>query len=262
VLGTSKRTCAAVARLDNTFVQTLVSLGPHMYWRLGDANGIYAAEQMVNYGGVYAGSVLLGQTGALTGDAGASVKFDGSRTRVVIAHDPSMAVAQGSYVLWYYDNSPFNNEALLSKEAQGRGTGGFLSIGAENGQIHVNLKSASADNKISITGLSNDAWTLLTVTFGPAGLKLYVNGQLAGTNAYTGGMTNNSEPLVLAASQSSRDAADLPYLPYGFYSAGLTNFFSGRLEEVAFFNRALSATEVSRLYAARRAMARVLQWQT
>lgn len=262
IRGQCSRTCVAVARLDNGFVQVLDSLGPRMRWRLGDTSGSYAVEQMVNRWGQYVGWVSLNQAGALAGDNDGSVRFDGSRTRAVIWHDARMASAQGTVLLWFYDGSSYTNEGLLSKDAEARGTGGGLAIALDKDRIHVKLESATADNKIEVGGLACDTWYLLTLTFGPAGMKLYVNDQVAGSNAYTGGMVNNTEPVVLGALQNSRKVTDVPYLTNGLYSAGLTNFFSGRLDEVAFFDRALSAAEVARLYAARRPSVRVLQWQT
>ncbi len=180
----------------------------------------------------------------------------------MISHDNRMAVANGSITLWYYDTGPYANEMFFSKDCDTRATGGGLYLGVDHNKAKVRLESTTTDYKIEIdNAVSMATWTHIVFTFGSAGMKLYVNGALIGANAYTGGMTGNSEPIVLGASQESRKATDLPNLPIGFYTAGLNNFFSGRLDEVAFFDRALSASEVSRLYASRMPAVRVLQWQ-
>ncbi len=44
-----------------------------------------------------------------------------------------------------------------------------------------------------------DAWHNATATFGSGGMKLYIDGILRGTNAYTGGTTGNLEPTTIGA---------------------------------------------------------------
>ncbi len=64
ILGTLKRTCTAVVRVDNPYYSTQLSMNPRFYWRLGDAPGSdYATEQMAGRWGWYATISSLNQPG-------------------------------------------------------------------------------------------------------------------------------------------------------------------------------------------------------
>jgi MSHA biogenesis protein MshQ len=64
-----------------------------------------------------------------------------------------------------------------------------------------------------------------------AGKKLYVNNVLKASNANTGTLTNNTAALTM-----------------GRYAGGNGYDYAGRVDEVAFWNRVLTSTEVSNLY--------------
>ena len=99
-----------------------------------------------------------------------------------------------------------------------------------------------ATNYIFKTGntvLTLDAWYQVTVTYsggGYAGLKIYINGV---EETYT----NNSVGTYVAMSNTSAT------LGIGAYSGLVsTNFFDGRLDEMAFISKELSQEEVLELY--------------
>ena len=259
--GRCQRARSALARVDNGFADLLRAGNPEVYWRLGDTSGWTVREDGGFHNGQYVGSILLNQSGALMGEENGAAGLNVVRSRVVIPDNHHMQAAQGTVLLWYYDMDPLNNEALFSKEAAGRGTGGGLGIWVEHDKLKVKLESATADNWINVTGQPQGAWNMLVVTFGPGGMNLYVNDQLVGSNAYTGGMVNNTEPITLGCSQRSRTLADLAFLTNPTVNAGMAEWYSGRLDEVAFFSRALSGSEVSRLYAARRQTVVLVKWE-
>jgi len=75
-------------------------------------------------------------------------------------------------------------------------------------------------------------WYHMIGTFGPNGIKIYLNGELKGTNTYTGGI-----PLAVHSAYLAVDG----YL-------GETFFLNGSLDDVRIYNRALSPTEIKSLY--------------
>jgi hypothetical protein len=74
-------------------------------------------------------------------------------------------------------------------------------------------------------------WIHITTVYNGASIKLYYNGQPAGTNGTkTGTITNSTGLLNIGALQPG------------------SGFFNGKIDEVRIYNRALSAAEVGQLY--------------
>ena len=60
----------------------------------------------------------------------------------------------------------------------------------------ITTKNTAFNNLIVL-----DTWQHLAFTFGVDGMKLYIDGVLVGENAYTGGMENNTQPIVIGGSK-------------------------------------------------------------
>jgi len=60
-----------------SYHDTVMSMAPTAYWRLGEDSGVVAVDEIGNYDGTYEGSPTLGQTGLLVNDNSTSVSFDG-----------------------------------------------------------------------------------------------------------------------------------------------------------------------------------------
>ena len=90
--------------------------------------------------------------------------------------------------------------------------------------------------------------TRLALAFGPGGVKLYVDGNVAGSHAYQGGLQGNQEPLVIGARdwKSSPGAAD-----------NLEAFFAGTIGALALYGRSLDAPAIAALGPAGTALAQV-----
>jgi hypothetical protein len=82
---------------------------------------------------------------------------------------------------------------------------------------------------ISDTGFANGNWYYVTMTYDGTSLRYYRNGvQVGSTVAAT--LTANNQPLM-----------------FGSWD-GAMEFFSGKLDEVRIYNRALNASEINALY--------------
>ena len=75
-----------------------------------------------------------------------------------------------------------------------------------------------------------NVWTHVALTYDGAMLRLYVNGVQAGSQARTGSIQTNSNPLWIGGNS-----------PYGEY-------FQGLIDEVRVYNRALSQSRNSNRY--------------
>ena len=80
--------------------------------------------------------------------------------------------------------------------------------------------------------LNTAGWQHVVGVYDGANARLYVNGTQVATAAVSGFVANSSQPLRFGATGRS----------------GTINYFNGDLDEVAIFNRALSAAEISSRY--------------
>lgn len=166
--------------------------------------------------------------------------FDGTNQHLVEVHDNALLLDEGSLKVRFKTDVLGVEQALVSKDASGFGTGGHFTvwIGADN-KIHARLGSATEDHAIvSTTSVTIDTTTEVTFTFGARGLELFVNGTLEATGAFTGGLgtssggVGNLEPMVLGA--ASWNSTDLSASP-------LEAYLNGMIELVELHNTQLTA---------------------
>jgi hypothetical protein len=237
---------SVVPAAGSNYANAVKDLNPVCYWRLGEPAGAVAYDSSANnLDGTYVGGVTLGQPGALLGDSDTAAAFNGIDTCVEIPHEDSMRLDSGTVQLWFRLASTAADAGLFSKDSHGFDTGGHLTARIAGGRVVVRLQSTSSDHVVSSSDVSVNEWHQVAFTFGSAGMKLYLDDQLIDTDGYTGGTgttsggTGNYEPIVLAAnSWASDDQLATP----------LVEYFSGRMDEVVIFDRALSAGEVQNLY--------------
>ncbi len=180
---------------------------------------------------------ICSQCPSLTaGKFGDALDFKGAEY-VEIPHDDDFSINEGTVSLWFKTRS-IGWQGLFSKHALNLGSGGHLTLDIiETSELRARLQSTFASHEIFFP-ITIDKWYHAAVTFGPD-LRLYINGVLVGTEQYSGGISGNSEPIVIGASTSFSD--DLSLLP-------LTRYFDGIIDEVYVWNRAFNAAEITDLY--------------
>ena len=90
------------------------------YWRLGDASGTTATDQLLGHPGSYLGSPALGQAGALTGDPDTSVRFDGVDDAVNVPDDGALSPTSVTVELWARsDGTTWNDSGWLLSHRNG-----------------------------------------------------------------------------------------------------------------------------------------------
>jgi cysteine-rich repeat protein len=192
----------------------------------------------------------FGEPGVSGGDGDTAVRFDGWDDYAEVPHDAAYFVDRGSISFWFNADSLPSSPimGLVSKDAQGFGSGGHLGIWVTSaGALRFRLQDATADNYASTADgfVNSGVWYHVVATFGVDGMQLYVNGMVVASNAaHTGGLgttsggTGNTEPLVFGANAGrSASGSALP----------LDSFFAGMIDEVMFFDRQLSSTEVEQI---------------
>ena len=158
--------------------------------------------------------------------------FDGARSAaLILPHQKPYEVASGTLTLAFTADAISGLRGLFSKDAHGYGGGGHLTIHIDNGDLVARLQSAKQSFTLTIDdAITAGAQHHAAVTFGPGGLKLYLDGKLMGSSAYTGGLVGNKEPLVIGAIQtmSGKEVADV-----------VSDVFDGAIASVALYDRPL-----------------------
>ena len=211
---------------------------PVAYWRLGEPSGTNAVDVMGANNGTYVNSPTLGVTGALTGDSNTAVTFNGTTQNITVA-----------------DSSPFRaaGTASFSIEAWFKHVGNFTSrqiascmSGVDGWELtHYNGNISSSElslGRYPTTGLNTwggwngataylDAnWHHVVGTYDGATLRLYLDGAPFG-------LWTDASPNSLPSTGT-------------FKIGGDTVFWDGSLDEVAFYNTALSADRIAVHYVA------------
>ncbi len=175
--------------------------------------------------------------------------FDGLDDYVEIAHSDDLLLDNGTLTLWFQADDLDGKQALFSKDSKSFDTGGHLNVALDGDKILVRMQSTKVSEYINSPAgsVTAGAWHYLALTWGPTGMKLYLDGELVGRDNYAGGLGRSSggrgnfEPITLGASQrgSGDQVAD-----------NMKDFFAGSIKDVAFHDTALSAANVATLFQA------------
>jgi hypothetical protein len=168
--------------------------------------------------------------------------FDGDDTHI-IEHTSAMLVDDGTLSFYFQADSVFNHQGLFSKDSYYYGDGGHLTVYLEGGYLIGRLQSTDRTYWVETRVNSDQAYDV-ALTFGDRGLELWLDGNLASTNNYTGGLgtssqgSGNRESIVLGANQwaSSYQTVDR-----------LEGYFSGTLRDVHLYDQQLSKADIVQL---------------
>jgi hypothetical protein len=153
--------------------------------------------------------------------------FDGVNDWVTVADAPSLDMRTAMSVeAWVYPTLALSSwRQVLMKETPSYFTYAlYANTDTDRPSGHV-FTSGDLDTRGSAK-LPVNAWTHLSATWDGATLRLYQNGVLASSRAVAGSMVDSSGPLRLGG------------------NAVWSEWFTGRLDEIRVYNRALSAAEI------------------
>ena len=232
----------ALARRWMTAVGSASGGGTSATWSLDEASGTTATEASNGNDGTYVNGVTLGGAGQV----GAAPEFDGGNDYVLIPHDDSYLLDDGTVTLWFNAVDSSGRQELFSKDSMHYDTGGHLTIWLEGAIVKLRLQGIATDHYLQSGSLGVGLWHHIAFLWGADGMKLYVDGGLVDSDPYTGGLgttsggAGNYEPIVLGANTWASD--NLTHTP-------LSSYFEGMIDEVSIFSRALTEPEVTDLNA-------------
>ncbi len=200
--------------------------GLKAYWRLGDA-GPTAVDSKSGHDGTGT-NVTWAQAGALTGDTDKAVEYTLGTSKIVVPYHVDLHPGDTlSIECWYKRTATGAFHQILS------GGGNDYSFRFHNTNKIAFDKRATANIFVSTAAYTDSNWHHLVVTKSPTECHVYRDGaEIAGTVTMAA--------LVPAVGQQT-------YI--GMDNSG-TGAFAGYLDEVALYNRALSAGEALQHYQA------------
>ena len=225
-----------------SYKSLILSDSPFEYWRLGESSGTVAAGSAARgIPGTYSATGITYSAAGVVGDDTA-VSFSGTSSYVQIPHtaiaSPCPTFTALSVELWVKPTSLNTSAALLSKEGLDATYGYGLHQNSDNSLSFVvgNKTAGSGGTGTKITSTTHlqsiSTWYHVVGTYdGVNTAQIYVNGALSGSSTSVG-----------AHSMGSTVDLYLGQNPDG------TSPYSGNLDEVVLYSRALSAQDVLNHY--------------
>ncbi|MDX3531414.1 DUF6531 domain-containing protein [Streptomyces sp. ID05-39B] len=224
--------------------------GPSEYWRLGDRRGTNAATALPEGSdGTYGDNVALGTYGAFAAGDDTAGGLNGDSYLQVA--DSSLSGTALSAELWFRTDKPGillteSNTDISEDEVPTHATP-LLYVGTDGklrGQFYS--ETTTWTPPVSKNTVNDSQWHHAVLTGNGTTSALYVDGVLAGQVSGTITHLDQSRIFLGKGRTGSRWAALDSTDPWGH--------FSGALDEVAFYPKALNAAEVGAHYRSRTAM--------
>ena len=175
-------------------------------------------------------------TAQVTGKLGKALQFDGSDDYINLGKGSSLA-GTGSHSLcgWYKNSGALRTIASKSSDFDGGGWGLIINGGNTTASAAVVVTNGPTQvNSPTITVAPNQWHHVCGVFTSGVSIKVYVDGFDSGTTA--------TSDTALRTGGSSL---------IGWTGAGVDSKFSGTIDDVRIYNRALTAAEVNQLYNSR-----------
>ena len=166
------------------------------------------------------------------GDANAAYSFDGINDYIEISNNTLLNLQDSLTIsLWFAPNNPSASpsQRLIDKSTVNQGDGWYMAVGGNLSSLHVG--GNSAPDLISHPNFNTSNWYHLVATYDRSFARFYINGVLDTSIAITGQTVINSHSVKIGAN-----------------SLLSVNFFSGKMDDIRIYNKALTSTDVTALY--------------
>ncbi|MEX2185792.1 MAG: right-handed parallel beta-helix repeat-containing protein [Pirellulales bacterium] len=203
--------------------------GPAVYYRLNETTGTTANDSSSSgLHGTYTGGVTLGVTGATPGDpVNLGAQFDGLNDFVGVPVSPALNTAAMTIEAWINPDATITTYSTLAMKSTSNswndGYGMYWNAGKL--RFFINQYNGGFVEASVATG----AWSHVAGTYDGATIKLYVNGNLAASAAYSTPINSSAQPLQIGRGQ-------------GGY------FWKGRIDEFSVYGTALAAGQIATHY--------------
>lgn len=153
-------------------------------------------------------------------------------------HPDPTELAAGSLAFWFRADDLDGVQGLFSKDSAGIHAGD-TSLWLDGDRLVLRVEDAAGSRQVAFDGIEAGEAVHVGFSFGAGSVRLYVDGELAGSAAFAGNWLADPDPLVFGAlaDLSSPGAADR-----------LHGFFHGSIDEVSLFANLLTAAQMEKLF--------------
>mgnify|MGYP005841273621 CR=1 FL=1 len=186
-----------------------------------------------------------GQSGAHASTATA-IAFDGSNDYVAVPHDSDFLLDHGTLSFWFRTSNTAKFQGLVTKDTLNFATGGHLCVFVDGGRVAARIQSTSNSYWNYSSPISSNTWHHVAVTWGAGGWKLYLNGSLADSDSYDGGLgtssggSGNFEPWAFGSNTWKSSQGDV---------TPLQDYLVGVLDDIRLYDSALAEDQIADLAA-------------
>ncbi|MCH7551479.1 MAG: LamG domain-containing protein, partial [Proteobacteria bacterium] len=194
---------------------------PAAYWKLDETAPGRATDEIGGHHGLTHGV----EDEDAPGPFDAVAVFDGVDDCIEIPDAEALAPAGGTLTVW------FNAFATGGGTLAAKGAEGFA-LRLDNGRLAFRMPSPDGPREIDAGPFGANEWNQATVTWGPAGMKTYLNGQLIASDDFAGGLTGDPAPWFFGAAETAAPEGE---------TRALGDFFHGELDDIAIYAGQLGA---------------------
>lgn len=220
-----------IGQTDMGYADEVTSDDAAGYWRLGETSGSTAFDASGRaHNGTYANGVQLGVAGALSGDINTAARFDGSNDMINIADHVDFRPSQITLEAWVRpDTTVGTYDTVIMKTSSSSWNDGYGIYCTSTGTLAFYVNNWSTHRVLGSVAL--ETWSHVVGTYDGTTLKLYINGALVDSLAYTAAIAHSSQPLRIGAGEGN-------YI------------WDGNLDEVAAYGLALTEERIRAHYQA------------
>ncbi|WP_328718819.1 DNRLRE domain-containing protein [Streptomyces sp. NBC_00247] len=244
---TSAQSAAVTANSSaSPYQERVLADGAGLYWRYDEPGGAFAADASDGLdGGVYVNAPTYRAAGAVAGSTALGLNGTDEYVYSDRLHH-STSPSPYSVETWFRTTSTTGGRIIGFGNNIGVDTGHTSTVSDKivyltgDGRLAFGVQTGSSNVRPTITtaGSFNDgAWHHMVATQGPAGMVLYVDGTVAGTNAATGNRSYDGYWRVGGDAMNNA----WPNRPTSTYLAG-------QVDETAVYPTALTAAQVAGHY--------------
>lgn len=200
---------------------------PVAYWKLDETAPGRATDKIGGHHGLTHGVEDEDAPGP-PGPFDAVAVFDGVDDCIEIPDAEALAPAGGTLTVW------FNAFATGGGTLAAKGAEGFA-LRLDNGRLAFRMPSPDGPREIDAGPFGANEWNQATVTWGPAGMKTYLNGQSIASDDFAGGLTGDPAPWFFGAAETAAPEGE---------TRALSDFFHGELDDIAIYAGQLGDADV------------------
>jgi hypothetical protein len=200
-------------------------------WHLDEASGTSGNGSVLDKSGQANNGAPTSVTFGALGKLANSAQFNGSTSNICMPGTASLNLSTALTMSAWIQTSSTSHEIIIEKFGNSN-EGGYGMFVDSGNQIWFTTQAGLWDDfKSNVYANLSTGWHHVAATFDGISKTIYIDGSLNISEPYVASITTNTGEICMGYNHSSNGA-----------------WFTGNIDEVAIWNRALSSTEIQMLY--------------